>query len=134
MKKLVLMILVAATFAFGQLDGAKQAARKSQAKVLTRAEIDELLSKPDQVLIIDVRRPDEVKDTQMREVFLCDLAGDRFDIASAGNEAGRIEPEAIAAMRARTQECHCVSGPAFHIRDFTVSFRQARFNRNGQPL
>jgi rhodanese-related sulfurtransferase len=28
--------------------------------VLTRAEIDELLSKPDQVLIIDVRRPDEV--------------------------------------------------------------------------
>jgi rhodanese-related sulfurtransferase len=60
MKKLVLMMLVAATFAFGQADSGKQAPRKSQAKVLTRAEIDELLSKPDQVLIIDVRRPDEV--------------------------------------------------------------------------
>ena len=60
MKKLVLMMLVAAAFAFGQADNGKQAPRKSQAKVLTRAEIDELLSKPDQVLIIDVRRPDEV--------------------------------------------------------------------------
>ena len=60
MKKLVLMMLVAATFAFGQADGGKQAPRKSQAKVLTRAEIDELLSKPDQILVVDVRRPDEV--------------------------------------------------------------------------
>jgi rhodanese-related sulfurtransferase len=60
MKKLILMMLVAATFAFGQGDSGKQAPRKSQAKVLTRAEIDDLLSKPDQVLIIDVRRPDEV--------------------------------------------------------------------------
>jgi rhodanese-related sulfurtransferase len=60
MKKLILMILVAATFAFGQGGDAKQAPRKSQAKVLTRAEIDDLLTKPDQVLIIDVRRPDEV--------------------------------------------------------------------------
>jgi len=59
MKQLILMTLVAATFAFGQADSGKQA-RKSQAKVLTRVEIDELLSKPDQVLIIDVRRPDEV--------------------------------------------------------------------------
>jgi rhodanese-related sulfurtransferase len=60
MKKIILMLLVAATFALGQGDGGKQAPRKSQAKVLTRAEIDDLLSKPDQVLIIDVRRPDEV--------------------------------------------------------------------------
>lgn len=60
MKKLVLMMLVAAAFAFGQADSGKQAPRKSQAKVLTRAEIDELLTKPDQVLVVDVRRPDEV--------------------------------------------------------------------------
>jgi rhodanese-related sulfurtransferase len=59
MKKLILTILIAATFAFGQADNGKQA-RKSQAKVLTRAEIDDLLSKPGQVLILDVRRPDEV--------------------------------------------------------------------------
>jgi len=60
MSKLIAIMLVTAAFAFGQADNGKQAPRKSQAKVLTRAEIDELLSKPDQVLIIDVRRPDEV--------------------------------------------------------------------------
>jgi len=70
MKKLILIVLVAATFAFGQADSGKQAPRKSQAKVLTRAEIDELLSKPDQVLVIDVRRPDEVKDIGGFPVYL----------------------------------------------------------------
>jgi rhodanese-related sulfurtransferase len=60
MNKLIVTMLVAAAFAFGQADNGKQAPRKSQAKVLTRADIDELLSKPDQILIIDVRRPDEV--------------------------------------------------------------------------
>src|SRR5580692_4640727 len=69
MKKLILAILFAATFAFGQADAPKQA-RKSQAKVLTRAEIDDLLAKPDQVLIIDVRRPDEVKDIGGFPVYL----------------------------------------------------------------
>ena len=37
--------------------------------------------------------------TLMAEAFLRDLAGDRFDIVSAGNEPGRVDPEAIAAMR-----------------------------------
>jgi rhodanese-related sulfurtransferase len=77
MKKLILMMLVAATFAFGQADnGGKQAARKSQAKVLTRAEIDDLLSKPDQVLIIDVRRPDEVTAIGGFPVYLSIQIGD----------------------------------------------------------
>jgi rhodanese-related sulfurtransferase len=71
MNKLILTILVAATFAFGQSENAKQGKKQaSQAKVLTRAEIDELLSKPDQVLIIDVRRPDEVKDIGGFPVYL----------------------------------------------------------------
>lgn len=71
MSKLILTILVAATFAFGQAENAKQGKRPaSQAKVLTRAEIDELLSKPDQVLIVDVRRPDEVKDIGGFPVYL----------------------------------------------------------------
>jgi rhodanese-related sulfurtransferase len=70
MRKLILMMLVVATFAFGQTGDAKQAPRKSQAKVLTRAEIDDLLSKPDQVLILDVRRPDEVKDIGGFPVYL----------------------------------------------------------------
>ncbi len=76
MKKLFLMILLAATFAFGQADKGGKQANKSQAKVLTRAEIDDLLSKPDQVLIIDVRRPDEVKDIGGFPVYLSIQIGD----------------------------------------------------------
>lgn len=64
MKKLILMTLVAATLVFGQADNAKQGKKKgpppSQAHVLARAEFDDLLTKPDQILIIDVRRPDEI--------------------------------------------------------------------------
>jgi rhodanese-related sulfurtransferase len=76
MKKLILITLVAASFAFGQADNGGKQARKSQAKVLTRAEIDDLLSKPDQVLIIDVRRPDEVKDIGGFPVYLSVQIGD----------------------------------------------------------
>jgi rhodanese-related sulfurtransferase len=67
MKKLILTTLLAAAIAFGQ---SGNNAPKSQAKVLTRAEIDDLLAKPDQVLIIDVRRPDEVKDIGGFPVYL----------------------------------------------------------------
>jgi rhodanese-related sulfurtransferase len=71
MKKPISMLIVAAALVFGQADGAKQGKKQaSQAKVLTRAEIDELLSKPDQILIIDVRRPDEVKDIGGFPVYL----------------------------------------------------------------
>jgi rhodanese-related sulfurtransferase len=57
--KLILTTLAAAAMVFAQTptEGKRQA---PQAKILTRAEIDDLLSKPDQVLIVDVRRPDEV--------------------------------------------------------------------------
>ena len=71
MKKLVFMLMVVATLAVGQADNAKGGKKQaSLAKVLNRAEIDELLSKPDQVLIIDVRRPDEVKDIGGFPVYL----------------------------------------------------------------
>jgi rhodanese-related sulfurtransferase len=72
MRKLLLFTLVAATIAFGQADSAKQNNKKkgSEAKVLTRAEIDALLAKPDQVLIIDVRRPDEVTSNGGFPVYL----------------------------------------------------------------
>ena len=72
MKNLILMILVAATLAFGQAENAKQDKKKqaSQAKVLTRAEIDELLAKPNEVLIIDVRRPDEIASNGGFPVYL----------------------------------------------------------------
>jgi hypothetical protein len=38
--------------------------------VLTRAQFDALLAKPDQLLILDVRRPDEVKDIGGFPVYL----------------------------------------------------------------
>lgn len=76
MKKLILTILVAAAFAFGQTDNGGKTARKSQARVLTRAEIDDLLSKPDQVLILDVRRPDEVTSIGGFPVYLSIQVGD----------------------------------------------------------
>jgi protein-tyrosine-phosphatase len=37
--------------------------------------------------------------TQMAEAFLRDLTGDEFEIVSAGSEAGRLDPEAVEAMR-----------------------------------
>jgi len=79
MKKLILMTLLAAAIAFGQSGAPGQQGKKgpaSQAKVLTRAEIDNLLTKPDQVLIIDVRRPDEVKDIGGFPVYLSIQIGD----------------------------------------------------------
>jgi rhodanese-related sulfurtransferase len=67
MKKLILMTILAAAIVFGQ---SGNNAPKSQAKVLTRAEIEGLLAKPGEVLIIDVRRPDEVKDIGGFPVYL----------------------------------------------------------------
>jgi len=37
--------------------------------------------------------------TQMEEAFLRDLTGDELEIVSAGSEAGRVDTEAVAAMR-----------------------------------
>jgi rhodanese-related sulfurtransferase len=60
MKKLILTAIATAIMMFAQTPATQGKRPASQAKVLTRAEIDDLLSKPDQVLIVDVRRPDEV--------------------------------------------------------------------------
>jgi arsenate reductase (thioredoxin) len=37
--------------------------------------------------------------TQMAEGFLRELTGEEFEIVSAGAEAGRLDPDAVAAMR-----------------------------------
>jgi rhodanese-related sulfurtransferase len=69
MKTLISITLVLAglTFAFGQTEngGGAQTKKggggpKSEAHVLTNAEFDSLLAHPEQLLIIDVRRPDEL--------------------------------------------------------------------------
>ena len=72
MNKMILTFLVAAVVAFGQTDNARQVADKqaSHAKVLTRAELDELLAKPGRVLIVDVRRPDEISKVGGFPVYL----------------------------------------------------------------
>src|SRR5271157_4955147 len=36
--------------------------------------------------------------TQMAEAFLRDMAGDRFEVLSAGAEATALDPETVAAM------------------------------------
>lgn len=58
MKTLVLTLLISAAVVFGQGGNNKKA--PSQAHVLTNAEFDALLAHPEELLIIDVRRPDEI--------------------------------------------------------------------------
>lgn len=75
MKKLLVMLLMVTATAIGQPRQASSAQAhqgppKSQAKVLSRAEFDALFAKPDQILIIDVRRPDEIKDIGGFPVYL----------------------------------------------------------------
>jgi rhodanese-related sulfurtransferase len=60
--KTVLLTILAAGIALGQQKANIQKPAPSQAKELTRAQFEDLLAKPDQVLLIDLRRPDEVKD------------------------------------------------------------------------
>lgn len=64
MRKLLFITLLAAAAAFAQN------APASKAKVLTRAELDQLLATPDKVLLIDVRRPDEVSSNGGFPVYL----------------------------------------------------------------
>jgi rhodanese-related sulfurtransferase len=100
MKKLILMMLLTTLVAFGQQNGsAGHQHPKSLAKVLSRAEFDNWLAKPDQVLIIDVRRPDEIKDIGGFPVYLNVQIGDlekslpwipkERTIITVSNHAGR---------------------------------------------
>ena len=70
MRKLILIAFLAAAAAFAQN------AAPSKAKVLTRAELDQLLATPDKVLLIDVRRPDEISSNGGFPVYLSIQIGD----------------------------------------------------------
>ena len=76
MNKLILIALLAAATALAQTGGApKQGAAQGKAagpkaKVLNRAELDDLLSHPDRVLLLDLRRPDEVSTNGGFPVYL----------------------------------------------------------------
>lgn len=73
MKRLVLLILLAAAVSFAQQPGAEAA---SKAKILTRAEFDALLASPGRVLLIDVRRPTEIAQNGGFPVYLNIQAAD----------------------------------------------------------
>ena len=115
MHKLILIALLAATAAYTQqgdlprTPGAAGKAAPSKAKVLTRVELDQLLATPDKVLLIDVRRPDEISSNGGFPVYLSIQAGelekhladiprdrcDRYRIQSrgAGRPGGRYSRE-----------------------------------------
>jgi rhodanese-related sulfurtransferase len=77
MRKLILFTFLAAAAAFAQTpQTAKEKAPASKAKVLTRVELDKLLESPDKVLLIDVRRPDEISSNGGFAVYLSIQAGD----------------------------------------------------------
>jgi rhodanese-related sulfurtransferase len=60
--KTVLLTILAAGIVLGQQSADVKKPAPSQTKELTRAQFEELLAKPDKVLLVDLRRPDEVKD------------------------------------------------------------------------
>jgi rhodanese-related sulfurtransferase len=70
MRKLILITLLAAAAAF------PQGGTPSKAKKLTRAELDGLLAHPEQVLLLDVRRPDEISSIGGFPVYLSIQAGE----------------------------------------------------------
>jgi rhodanese-related sulfurtransferase len=57
---IVIAMTVLSTTTWAQSPAADAAKRVSQAHILTRAEFDELLATPEKIVVIDVRRPDEL--------------------------------------------------------------------------
>jgi rhodanese-related sulfurtransferase len=73
MKKLLVLIpLIFVTSSFAQAPDVKPSlqAPAFKAHVLSRAELDDLLKKPENLLLIDVRRPDEVTNVGGFPVYL----------------------------------------------------------------
>jgi rhodanese-related sulfurtransferase len=73
MRKLILLTLFATAISSAQQPGAAPA---SKAKVLRRVELDKLLATPSRVLLIDVRRPDEIASIGGFPVYLSIQAAD----------------------------------------------------------
>jgi len=69
------LFLAALAPGFGQAEN-KKGKKGSDAHVLTNAEFDSLIAHPDQILIIDVRRPDEVTSNGGFPVYLSIQAGE----------------------------------------------------------
>jgi len=72
LKLAVLVVAFVVPFAMAQTTGAKAPAEEVKHKIpeLTRVQIDEWLAKPDKVLFIDLRRPDEISTIGSFPVYL----------------------------------------------------------------
>ena len=66
----VILLLAILSSAQQNVGGATAKGPTSDTKMLTRSELEELLAKPNEILIIDVRRPDEIKDIGGFPVYL----------------------------------------------------------------
>ncbi len=105
-KLLLLLLIFAAPIAFGATKSAKKVETPAAAEAykptslqLHRAELDALLAKPDQLLIIDLRRPDEVSSIGGFPVYLSiqadqlekslDLIPKERTIVTVSNHSGR---------------------------------------------
>ena len=71
-----LVTVSAAVQGQAQQPAQREGSRSSNAKVLKRADIDALLAQPSSVLVIDVRRPDEIGSIGGFPVYLNVQAGD----------------------------------------------------------
>jgi rhodanese-related sulfurtransferase len=107
----MVLLALATTFAFGQQAGASAPsepaaapAKKFKSALLNRAQLDALLAKPEELLIIDVRRPDELAakggfpvylSIQAKELekYAAFIPRDRT-IVTVSNHAGRAGPAA----------------------------------------
>ena len=105
-KLLLLLLIFAAPIAFGAAESAKKSDAPATAQTykpkspqVHRAELDALLAKPDQLLIIDLRRPDEVSSIGGFPVYLS-IQADQLEnslafipkdraIVTVSNHAGR---------------------------------------------
>lgn len=70
MRKLLFIALLSVASASAQQPGGAPKQPPSKAKKLARAELDELLADPEKVLLIDVRRPDEISSNGGFPVYL----------------------------------------------------------------
>ncbi len=64
------VLALSLAFGAGSASAAEQAAKEFKSPVLTRAQVDALLAKPDQVVLVDLRRPDEHSSKGAFLVFL----------------------------------------------------------------
>jgi rhodanese-related sulfurtransferase len=105
---LALGLALVSTLSFAQ---ETERAPASKTHVLTRAELDALLAKPDRLLIIDVRRPDEIASIGGFAVYLNLQPGDvEKNLASIPRERTIVTVSNHAARGGRVADALAARG------------------------